>query len=95
MEPILPSVGAVPPQLSSPVKVPRGEKAAREFEASLIASLLEQLEKTFADVPGAGGLAGSDSYNYLGTQALARGIADRGGFCIATLIARSFSTAEK
>jgi len=79
---------AVPPDFATPAAAPRGAKAAREFEASLIASLLESLEKTFATVPGDPALAGADDYNYLGTQAVASGIAAHGGFGIAALIAR-------
>ena len=65
---------------------PRGAKAAREFEANLIASLLQSLEETFASVPGKTDLPGADNYNYLGTQALAGAIADHGGFGIAKMI---------
>jgi Rod binding domain-containing protein len=64
----------------------KGRKAAREFEAQLIGSVLESLEKTFATVPGEDGVAGEDDYNYLGTQALAAGLAAGGGFGIAHMI---------
>ncbi len=63
-------------------------KAARDFEANLIGSLLESMEKTFATLPGESTLPGTDDYNYLGTQALAQGLADRGGFGIAAMISR-------
>ena len=69
-----------------PTDLSRGARAAREFEANLIASLLQSLEKTFADVPGNTDLPGADDYNYLGTQALASAIADHGGFGIAKMI---------
>ena len=91
MDSIPSSLVALPPGLATTVNVPRGVRAAREFEASLIASLLESLEKTFASVPGDPPLAGSDDYNYLGTLALASGVAARGGFGIAALIARSLA----
>jgi Rod binding domain-containing protein len=74
---------ATPPQAAG-----RGAKAAREFEAQLIGSLLESLEKTFAALPGDESIPGSDDYNYLGTQALAQALADRGGFGIAAMIVR-------
>ncbi len=74
------------PELATRTAAPRSAHAAREFEATLIASLLASLEKTFATVPGESGLAGDDDYNYLGTQALAEGIAARGGFGIAEMI---------
>ncbi|MGP0020486.1 MAG: rod-binding protein [Candidatus Sulfotelmatobacter sp.] len=66
----------------------RGAKAARDFEANLIGSLLESMEKTFANLPGESTLPGTDDYNYMGTQALAQGLADRGGFGIAAMISR-------
>lgn len=64
----------------------RGRKAAREFEAQLIGSLLASFEKTFAALPGQDAMAEDDNYNYLGTQALARAMAEGGGFGIAELI---------
>jgi len=73
---------------------PRSVRAAREFEASLVAALLASLEKTFAAVPGEPSLAGADDYDYLGTRALAEGIAAHGGFGIATLIARNLPPHE-
>lgn len=87
------SVPILPAHASTPVVPPRGTKAALEFEANLIASLLASMEKTFATVPGAD-LAGADDYNYLGTQALATGVAARGGFGIAHLITQDFSAHE-
>ena len=72
-----------------PAIVPnRGAKAAHEFEAQLIGSLLESLEKTFAAVPGEDSMPGADDYNYLGTSALSQALAERGGFGIAQMICR-------
>ena len=64
----------------------KGTKAAREFEAQLIGTVLQSLEKTFAAIPGQDAMAGEDDYNYLGTQALASAVAAGGGFGIARLI---------
>ncbi|MGO9440737.1 MAG: hypothetical protein ACLPXM_09360 [Terriglobales bacterium] len=64
----------------------KGPKAAREFEAQLIGTVLQSLEKTFAALPGQDAIAGEDDYNYLGTEALASAIAAGGGFGIARLI---------
>ncbi|HVI08289.1 MAG TPA: hypothetical protein VND65_08335 [Candidatus Binatia bacterium] len=61
-------------------------KSAREFEAQLIASVLESMEKTFAALPGQNPVAGEDDYNYLGTRALAQAVASGGGFGIARMI---------
>ena len=65
----------------------RGTKAAQEFEAHLLASLLDSLEKTFSTVPGQSTVPGADDYNYLGSQALASALAASGGFGIAAMIA--------
>lgn len=64
----------------------KGAKAARDFEAQLIGSVLQSLEKTFAALPGDDAIPGADNYNYMGTQALASAIAAGGGFGIARLI---------
>jgi Rod binding domain-containing protein len=77
---------------SAPPALGRGEKAAREFEAQLIGTVLESLEKTFATLPGEDAMAGQDDYNYLGTEALATGLAAAGGFGIARLISERLST---
>jgi Rod binding domain-containing protein len=79
------SGAAMLPMAATPA-LGKGAKAAREFEAQLIGTVLESLEKTFAAVPGQDAMAGEDNYNYLGTQALASAIAAGGGFGIAKLI---------
>jgi Rod binding domain-containing protein len=81
-------LAAPPPPLS------RGAKAAREFEAQLIASLLESLQKTFATLPGKDSAPGADDYSYLGTQALASALSAAGGFGIAALIAKHLGEHE-
>jgi Rod binding domain-containing protein len=78
-------VSAATVPLPSPA-LGKGAKAAREFEAQLIGTVLESLEKSFATIPGQDSVAGSDDYNYLGTQALASALAAGGGFGIARLI---------
>src|SRR6202051_2039030 len=72
----------------------KGQKAAREFEAQLIGTVLASLEKTFAAVPGPSPMAGEENYNYLGTQALASALAAGGGFGIARMIAPHLSPAN-
>jgi Rod binding domain-containing protein len=81
------SAAARLPPLATPA-LGKGQKAAREFEAQLIGSLLESLEKTFAAVPGRDEIAGEDDYNYLGTRALASAVAAAGGFGIARMISQ-------
>jgi Rod binding domain-containing protein len=88
-------VVTVSPSLAMPAPpVGRGLKAAREFEAQLIGSLLESMEKTFATLPGDNSMPGADDYGYLGTQALAGALAERGGFGIAAVINRYFEAHE-
>jgi Rod binding domain-containing protein len=81
----MPIMPVVTPQLG------KGQKAAREFEAQLIGTVLESLEKSFATLPGQDAVAGEDDYNYLGTQALASAIAAGGGFGIARMIEAHFA----
>ena len=71
----------------------RAGKAAREFEAQLLGTLLDPLEKTFAAVPG-GNTPGADDYNYLGSQALAQTLAASGGFGIGKMIDRYLEAHE-
>jgi Rod binding domain-containing protein len=75
-----------PPLTPSALPPGKGPKAAREFEAQLLGSLLGSLEKTFAHVPGEETPTGEDNYEYIGTQALASALAARGGFGIARMI---------
>ncbi len=88
MQSVSATLATVSPTLATPSPSLRGAHAARDFEASLIGSLLESMEKTFATLPGEDTLPGADNYNYMGTQALAQTIAARGGFGIAALIVR-------
>jgi Rod binding domain-containing protein len=89
------SVGTLPPELAAPAAaLGRGAKAAGEFEAHLIGSLLESMEKTFATLPGEDAMPGADNYNYLGTQALAEALTAKGGFGIATMISRYLPSHE-
>ena len=68
---------------NSPAK---GMRAAQDFEAVLLESLLQPLERTFSTVPGTEGQPGSEDYQYLGTQALAMGLASSGGLGIARML---------
>jgi Rod binding domain-containing protein len=91
----IPSLTALAPSLATPpAALTRGGKAAQEFEAQLLASLLNSLEKTFAAVPGDNAIPGQDNYDYLGTQALASALAARGGFGIAAMITRHLGEHE-
>jgi Rod binding domain-containing protein len=64
----------------------KGPKAAREFEAQLIGTVLESMQKSFASLPGQDSMAGQDELSYLGSRALATALAAGGGFGIAHMI---------
>jgi Rod binding domain-containing protein len=84
MNSLPPSIATLPPTLSTPATPSsRGAKAAREFEASLIAEVLDQMQKTFSSLPGENTVPGADNYNYLGNKTLAEALAAHGGFGIA------------
>ena len=68
--------------------VAKNEKAARDFEALLLAPALDALQKTFAGTSEGSNAPGADDYRQMGTQALAQAIAARGGIGIACLVLR-------
>ncbi len=70
---------------SSPGQIRR---AAQEFEAQLLATLLAPLTQTLSSVPGEPSSAGSDQYGFLGGQALASALSSAGGIGIADLLVR-------
>jgi Rod binding domain-containing protein len=74
---------------SHPAEKTKAEKAARDFEAVLLGSLLSSLQKTFAGTPG-GNSSENSNYAAMGTQALASAMAARGGLGIAQLILRQW-----
>jgi Rod binding domain-containing protein len=90
----IPLAVSLPPNLALSGDTVRGANAARDFEAYLIGTLLQGVEKAFAAMPGQDAMAGSDDYNYLATRALAQGIADRGGFGIASMVRQHLSLHE-
>ena len=63
----------------------KAEKAAQDFEAVLLGSLLESLQKSFAG-PSEDATVGSDNYALMGTQALAGAMSAHGGIGIARMI---------
>ena len=68
------------------------EKGAREFEAMLLSSWLQQAEQSFAMVPGADDdddAAGRDQMMSLGVQSLAQSMAASGGIGIADMVAKA------
>ncbi|HLH08490.1 MAG TPA: rod-binding protein [Terriglobales bacterium] len=53
--------------------------AARDFEAQLLAELLQQMQPQSSLLPGSGSSAGSEQYEVMATQAVAGAMADAGG----------------
>lgn len=84
MNPILSAASSHGTPTVAPSKS-KAEKAACDFEAILLGSLLESLQKTFAGIPG-DDPSGSSNYAVMGTQALASAMAARGGIGIAQMI---------
>jgi len=76
------------------------EKGAKDFEAMLLGTWLQQAEQSFATVPGADDddddAAGRDQMMSFGTEALAQSLAQSGGIGIAKMIAAALhKTADK
>jgi Rod binding domain-containing protein len=89
------SLAALSPGLATAaVPLTRGAKAAQEFEAHLLASLIDSMEKTFATLPGQDSVPGADNYNYLGTDSLAKSLAASGGFGIGSMITKYLAEHE-
>jgi len=69
---------------------PKLAAAARQFEALLLETLLGPLERSFSAVPGGSNQAESETYQSMGVQALATGLAATGGLGIASMIVRNY-----
>jgi Rod binding domain-containing protein len=67
-------------------------KAAQDFEALLLASLLSPLEKSFSTLSGQD--SSGDDYHYMGVQALAGALSKSGGIGVADLLARQLLRTE-
>jgi len=70
----------------------RACKAAQDFEALLLASLLSPLEKSFSSLSGQD--SSGDDYHYMGVQALAGALSKSGGIGVADLLARQLLRTE-
>jgi len=83
---------SIPPPATNPPDaraIRKNEKAARDFEAMLLAPVFDALQKTFAgDLDKDAKTPGAGDYRQMGTQALAQAIAARGGIGIAQFILR-------
>jgi len=78
------SLAAGLPRMTASPPLGKGEKAARDFEAILLTSLLDSLQRTFSGVDDS--TPGASDYRLMGTQALASAIAQYGGIGISRLI---------
>lgn len=88
MNPIT-ALPAVPGSSASSSDSPeRIRKAARDFEAILLRSLLEPLQKSFSTISGESNDAGHDDYQYMATEAFAAAMAASGGFGLADMITK-------
>jgi Rod binding domain-containing protein len=85
------SAASASPSADSPERI---AKAARDFEAILLRSLLEPLQKSFSSVAGESSQAGQDDYQYMGTEALASAMAASGGLGIADMITKQLVRAS-
>ena len=76
---------------SSPTDAAKIDKGAKEFEAVLVGSWLQQAEKSFGTVPGAddGQDVGRDSMMSMGVQTLATSMAASGGIGIGKMVAKA------
>jgi len=71
--------------------------AAQQFEAVLLESFLQPMEKAFSSLPGGdddGGL-GMSGFNDMGTQAMASAISKSGGLGIADMVIRNLLHLQK
>jgi Rod binding domain-containing protein len=80
--------GAPSPGLANRESLPadRAAKAAREFEGLLLANWLQSVEEGIKAFAGDDDDSGSDTMGAVGVQAVAKGIAERGGIGLAKML---------
>ena len=66
-----------------------------EFEAMLLEQLLDKVQKTFTGVGDSDSDAGGDTVNSMGTQALAKGMAEQGGIGLAKMLRQQLTGVTK
>jgi Rod binding domain-containing protein len=87
-------VAAIPSSGAEPSVAAKIQKAATEFEAVLLNTVLGGVEKAFTQLPGKREQQTSEAYSGLAMQGLASGIAERGGIGLRKLIAAALSKRE-
>jgi Rod binding domain-containing protein len=75
---------------AGPVQSRALPKAAAQFEAVLLETLIGGLQKTFSSLGGENDFGVSGTYDYFGTQALAAAWAQSGGIGLARMIRDKF-----
>jgi Rod binding domain-containing protein len=88
---LAPVMTTTPNQDATPTRI---SKAASEFEAILLRSLLEPIEKSFSAISGDIQAAGQDDYRYMSAQALASALASCGGLGFSQLITKQLTRAS-
>ena len=92
MNSVLPAYAGHSSPPGKPEQQARVYKAAQDFEALLLASLLSPLEKSFSSLSGQD--SSGDDYHYMGVQALAGALSKSGGIGVADLLARQLLRTE-
>jgi peptidoglycan hydrolase FlgJ len=93
MKPIDSSTIAKPAVAAEPTATPKPEvlKAAREFEAIFLRSLLSSLEKTTKTSGGGSLSAGQSAYGGMVVSAMADAMTSAGGIGLAEIIAKAMT----
>lgn len=89
------NVGSISSAAPSDLHTQKLVRAAHQFEAILLNSLLGPLEQTFASLGQQSDDPMSNQYQFLGVQTLASCLADRGGLGIADMIIRNVTRHEE
>jgi Rod binding domain-containing protein len=87
--------GASAPRADDPAALKarlKDQKAARDFEAMLLAPVLDSLQKTVSGTKDS--TVGASDYRQMGTEALSQAIAARGGIGIAKIILQHLQAAK-
>ena len=97
MEVSLASLPAHQAKTPSAAEVRKVIESAHQFEAVMLESFLEPMEKAFSTVPGNGNEDGLNMSGYgdMGTQAMASAISQAGGIGIADMLVRNLLHLQK
>lgn len=83
-------------KVPSAAEVHKVIESAHQFEAAMLESFLEPMEKAFSTVPGdSDDNLGMSGYGGMGTQAMASAISQAGGIGIADMLVRNLLHLQK